>query len=312
MEKKLSKRSQRRLRLQLAKRMLDESISRRVGTSTSPPRVDSSEVCVESGINLVDSSEVCDTSADVESPGVNSSEACIDAEPLGMDSELYVEAESPGTPSSEVCVDVESPGVDSELYVEAESPGMPSSEVCVDVESPGVDSEVFVQADSNLLSEDTPFGQSDHSDVSSKCDFSDQSSDDLSDLSDVDDEDSMVPQELRSQSALFPSSPVATDVFATGVMLLCQRHNLTYACQNDILKLMSMTHPTPNTVPRSSHLLLKQFVNLKDECSIQHFCGTCLSHTPCTNASCSSSEPDAIFIRVPLVQQLKERMQGSV
>lgn len=283
MEKKLSKRSQRRLRLQLAKRMLDESISRRVGTSTSTPRVDSSEVCVESGINLVDSSEVCDTSADVESPGANSSEACIDAEPLGMD---------------------------SELCVEAESPGMPSSEVCVDMESPGVDSEVFVQADSNLLSEDTPFGQSDHSDVSSKCDFSDQSSDDLSDLSDVDDEDSMVPQELRSQSALFPSSPV--DVFATGVMLLCQRHNLTYACQNDILKLMSMTHPTPNTVPHSSHLLLKQFVNLKDECSIQHFCGTCLSHTPCTNASCSSSEPDAIFIRVPLVQQLKERMQGSV
>ena len=72
---------------------------------------------------------------------------------------------------------------------------------------------------------------------------------------------------------------------------------------------MSMTHPFPNRVPRSSHLLLKHFVNLKEECSIQHFCGTCLSPTPCANSSCSLSEPNAVFT---LVQQLKERMQGAV
>lgn len=121
--------------------------------------------------------------------------------------------------------------------------------------------------------------------------------------------------EVSHGNALFPGSSIAANELDVALMLLCQRHNLTYACQDDILKLMSITHPTPNKIPRSSHLLMKQFVNFKEECFVHRFCGNCLESLPssslCTNSGCSGMfSPDAVFLQLSLTRQLKERMQG--
>ena len=275
-ERKRSSRTERRLRLNIARHLAEESLAQ--STSTTALTELHSEDCKR---------EIADTSTAAKR--YCSSEDC-------QLKELEIE-----------CVPREGTGSTPRLRPSTSSP------------EPSVGSESFeslCDGETYQLEESDLNEESNLSDVSSDSDVND-SSDDLSDVSDAEKGESMLslsllPRALELERALYQGSPVAADEFIVGLMLLCQRHNLTYSCQNDILRLMSMMHPSPNRVPRSSHLLLKHFVNLKEECSIQHFCGTCLSPTPCANSSCSLSEPNAVFIQVPLVQQLKERMQGAV
>ena len=135
-----------------------------------------------------------------------------------------------------------------------------------------------------------------------------------SELSESDDE---LSQSLESAplNSLLPGSSVGCHEFDVALMSLCQRHNLTYACQDDIVKLMSTTYPSPNQVPHSSYLLRKMFVNFKEECSVTHFCGNCLSlllpGATCSDSACSRSiEPDAVYIQLSLKKQLEKRLQG--
>ncbi len=38
--------------------------------------------------------------------------------------------------------------------------------------------------------------------------------------------------------------------FTVAFMQLCQRHNLSYACQNDLTKLLTLSHPPPSCLPK--------------------------------------------------------------
>lgn len=107
------------------------------------------------------------------------------------------------------------------------------------------------------------------------------------------------------ERALFAGSYITIYDFDVGLTLFCQGHKLTYLCQNDLLRLISVSFPTPNHVPRSSYMLLKQLVDFQHECTVHLFCGSCLQSllqsSPCSNPECSmKSEPNAIFIHFHL------------
>lgn len=268
-ERKLSSRSERRLRLKIARHVAGECLA---GSSAKRQRA---------------ASEIGDFETESDARSVNTSS-------MGVGGKGYESCDEPNQIADEdqYC-SYNSSLSDAEL---SDSYGEPSDQLAAE--------------DQDCYSSD--YNDSDLSDVSSDIDSA------LSDLSDAENEvmPLLVQRVLPLENALFPCSPVATREFNVGFMMLCQRHNLPYVCQDDILKLMSITHPTPNKVPRSSHLLLKQFVNFKEECSLQHFCGNCLSPivqgSSCLNLNCTVKSPNAVFIHVPLIQQLAERMQGNV
>lgn len=60
-------------------------------------------------------------------------------------------------------------------------------------------------------------------------------------MSEWSEDKSAVPQ--SSAVPLFPESQVTTDDFNVAFMSVLQRHNLTYASQTDILKLLSIVLP---------------------------------------------------------------------
>ena len=138
-------------------------------------------------------------------------------------------------------------------------------------------------------------------------------SDDTSGISECSDDESEVPQ--SSAVPLFPESRVTTDEFNVAFMSVLQRHNLTYASQTDILKLLSIVLPAPSHVPSSAQTLTSKFVNYKNEVIVQHFCGSCCgplqSSVPCLKPECvEAHQQRTVFVRIPLSVQLQERFQG--
>ena len=124
--------------------------------------------------------------------------------------------------------------------------------------------------------------------------------------------------EHHVSTPLFPQAHVTTEGFDVAFMSFVQRHNLTYASQSDLLKLFSIVLPSPSMVPSSSHVLISKFVNYKKDSVTQHYCGSCLSvlqaGTPCGNSQCSNQGriQGAVFVRVSLTMQLKERFEGRL
>ena len=72
------------------------------------------------------------------------------------------------------------------------------------------------------------------------------------------------------EAAIFPGSPLGSEEFTVAFMQLCQ---------NDLTKLLTLSHcshPAPSCLPRSSYSLMKRFVDLKEECTIDRYCASCL------------------------------------
>ena len=146
-----------------------------------------------------------------------------------------------------------------------------------------------------------------------------QSSDDI-DYNLSDSSCDQAPKEESTQDTgipLFPQSHISSVDFNIAFMSLVQRHNLTYSSQTDILRLVSMVLPTPNTAPSSSTLLISKFTSFKREAIVQHYCGSCTypinTGSSCTRPLCSRvQEPHAVFIRIPVTAQLTERFQGTL
>ena len=126
-----------------------------------------------------------------------------------------------------------------------------------------------------------------------------------------------MPSEFQLADAyLFPESRISSSDFNIAFMSLVHRHNLTYSSQTDILRLLSMVLPTPNTTPSSASALLSKFADFKTEAVVQKFCDCCTSlldadSSSCVKPSCVSVRAQhAVFVRVPLAMQLKDHFQG--
>lgn len=81
-----------------------------------------------------------------------------------------------------------------------------------------------------------------------------ESGDDRSGISECSDDESEVPQ--SSAVPLFPESRDTTDEFNVAFMSVLRWHNLTYASQTDILKLLLIVLPAPSHVPSSAQASL--------------------------------------------------------
>lgn len=125
------------------------------------------------------------------------------------------------------------------------------------------------------------------------------------------------PKTFDSSVPLYPESSITDVDFNTVFLSFAQRHNLTYSSQSDLLKLLSLLLPSPSRIPSSSSVLIGKYVNLKEDAIIQHYCGVCSNPIDC-GSSCGQQQcakaqlPRAVFIRVPLSMQLKERFEGKI
>ena len=124
--------------------------------------------------------------------------------------------------------------------------------------------------------------------------------------------------ELQHQDAvsLFPQAHISTEEFEVAFISLVQRHNLTYATQSDPLKLFSIVLPFPSKVPSSSYVLISKFIDYRKDTDTQHYCSSCMSvlqpGLSCVSSHCSNKGGIcAVFVRVSLAMQLKERFQGK-
>ena len=88
------------------------------------------------------------------------------------------------------------------------------------------------------------------------------------------------------QKCLYPGACIGGDMFSAVLVLFCQRHNLTYSCQNDLLKMLKVSFPCPNKVPSSLYAFIKRFVDLRQECEVDYFCGNCLDKLGTKKESC--------------------------
>ena len=84
----------------------------------------------------------------------------------------------------------------------------------------------------------------DGSDAEDRCSLASSGITESSSVLGIDDDNEV--ERLQSQqhlSPLFPQADISTEAFEVAFMSLVQRHNLTYACQSDILKLFRLLHP---------------------------------------------------------------------
>ena len=84
-------------------------------------------------------------------------------------------------------------------------------------------------------------------------------------------------EQINSQESnpLYPKAEVDAAEFQTLLMSLIQKHNLTYSCQDDLLKIFSAILPSPAVIPSSCYVLRHRYVNLQEDCSIFYFCSCC-------------------------------------
>lgn len=82
------------------------------------------------------------------------------------------------------------------------------------------------------------------------------------------------------ETLVYPGQSIASSDCSVTLMHLFKRHNLIYACQNDIMQFLTVLLPAPSNLPRSSYSMTKMFSDLKKECCMDDFCGACLSPRP--------------------------------
>lgn len=121
---------------------------------------------------------------------------------------------------------------------------------------------------------------------------------------------------VHLSSPLYEGSAITIHQFDVSLSLIAQRHNLTYACQTDILRFISVLLPPPNSVRSTARSLNKKFVHYNEQTRIHRCCGVCMHHLAvgerCSQSEClSQNVADATFVEVPLDKQLQERFKGE-
>ena len=206
---------------------------------------------------------------------------------------------------------------------EPSSPAASSIEQSIPSISPEVEGSLLPAGSSVEQSEATAVLTSESQGI-----FSDQSSSDdgsdfddttyFSDVSSISCDDDSTDDVLESQDPLYPDSLIDTSDFQVLLMSAFQQHNLTYSCQDDLLKILSVVLPSPAKVPSSSYVLRNKFVKFNDQCSVHYFCSGCLCSLPSSTAQCvtagcidSPHQPVSQYIHLSLSTQLQEHFQGE-
>ena len=94
---------------------------------------------------------------------------------------------------------------------------------------------------------------------------------------------------VHSHIPLYFGSPVDANHFEVVLMSLIQKHNLTYSCQDDIIKMLSTILPSPAQIPSSSYVLRGKFVKLHEVCKVYYFCSRCFISLSSLTRQCDSA-----------------------
>ena len=84
----------------------------------------------------------------------------------------------------------------------------------------------------------------------------------------------------ESSPSLFPGASVVAHQFHVVMASTALRHNLTYSCQTDILKLIATILPSPNHVTSASRSLTRKFIQYEQQSVVHRCCGTCMRLLP--------------------------------
>ncbi len=302
-DRKLSGRTQRRLRLQLKRRLVEKAaeIKQSKKQRVASPGADSSESdgaeelvswretdeFTGAGPDLLGSDSSSTTSSDSEG------DSCAEARPLSSSEDMASRHELQET--ADACV-----GAGTDLLDRGGS-STTSSDTEGDSYAEGWSSDAWQSSDSGTSSSEND-SESDSSLYTL--------------LTSTDDETCPSTAHIDEYPSLYVNSTVNSRHFQVSFMSLAQRHNLTYSSQNDILKLMNALLPTPNTVP-SFHTLRASLVDFKRETVVHHYCGNCMDvltqGNQCPKEGCMRAmEAGATFVEIPLADQLKERFKGII
>ena len=115
---------------------------------------------------------------------------------------------------------------------------------------------------------------------------------------------------------LFPNSVFTEYQFNVSMASVAQRHNMSYSCMTDVLRLISLYLPSPNSAPQSAKTLLSQFVDTKRlPVSQMLWClyAIAKSMETCDQDTCKTEDvPNSKFVEVPLDRQLQQRFKGII
>lgn len=141
-----------------------------------------------------------------------------------------------------------------------------------------------------------------------------------------DTEDSNVSTEVSIEKQavekpLFEGCPLTLAASNTLVMKFKMRHGLTKGALSDLLKLIKLHCPVPNSCCRSLYYFNKLFMeNLKQPARFHLFCSSCYTevetHTACPNIACGMKISDqdhskSHFIELPLDSQLASILESK-
>ena len=137
--------------------------------------------------------------------------------------------------------------------------------------------------------------------------------------------DSSMPDDLRTggventqaheRTDLFSGASISKQEFSTALLSIAQKHSVSYSSITDILKIFSLTLPSPNLLPSSSFVLLNESVDYHSSTTIHRCCGFCadtLLDSRCLKAECQlAGFRDSSFVQVSLKAQLQTLFSGD-
>lgn len=116
---------------------------------------------------------------------------------------------------------------------------------------------------------------------------------------------------------LFQGSAVSSRDCSIALLSIMHKHSLTYSAVTDILNLLSLSLPSPNTLPTSQYSLMKKYVNYQADTKVHRCCGNCtkllVGDSSCSVADCRRANiPDSTFVEICLDKQIKTLFSGNI
>lgn len=116
------------------------------------------------------------------------------------------------------------------------------------------------------------------------------------------------------ENKLYRGAPITTASSSILLMKFIMKHRITQEALTDLLKILQLHCPSPNSLPSTVYYFKKQFRDFQYPISYHYFCSKCFAEVStesevCNNSYCNSTLTEAhsksSFIEVPIDLQLK-------
>ena len=121
----------------------------------------------------------------------------------------------------------------------------------------------------------------------------------------------------RHMMPLYNGASLSTETSSWAIMQFAISNKLTYSATSELLELIKLHCPAPNSCVRSLYMLKKQFnQQAESECQKFHFCSKCLAELDikakcCSQGACKVAwAPIAYYILLPFDKDLQNLYTG--